>query len=183
MAANTLSASKAIHRTSCFSWGSDQADNRYQMNSMSTNPPSKGDDPFDLSRFVSAQEDSYACALSEVKNGQKRSHWMWFIYPQLRGLGHSSTAQLYGITGVDEARSYLAHPLLGPRLIEVCEAVLSTKNRSATQIFGEPDDMKLCSCATLFAHVSNADSVFHRILDKFFDGKSDLRTMELLGFI
>lgn len=147
---------------------------------MPTTSPNDRVDPFDLVRFVSAQHSSYERALSEVSNGRKCSHWMWFIFPQLRGLGHSSTARLYGITGVDEARAYLAHDVLGPRLIAVCEAALSVDGRTALEIFGKPDDMKLRSCATLFAHVSNADSVFHKIIDKYFDGKPDVRTLECL---
>lgn len=138
------------------------------------------DDPFDLARFVSAQRDSFDRALSEVKSGQKSSHWMWYIFPQLRGLGRSATSHHYGITGANEAHAYLTHDMLGPRLLEVCEAALSVEGRSATEIFGKPDDLKLQSCATLFAHVSNAGSVFHTIIDKYFSGKTDLRTIQLL---
>ena len=138
------------------------------------------DDPFDLARFVSAQRDSFDRALSEVKSGQKSSHWMWYIFPQLRGLGRSATSHHYGITGANEAHAYLTHDMLGPRLLAVCEAALSVEGRSATEIFGKPDDLKLQSCATLFAHVSNAGSVFHTIIDKYFSGKTDLRTIQLL---
>ncbi len=138
------------------------------------------DDAFDLTRFVSAQQNTYDTALSEVAEGRKSSHWMWYIFPQLRGLGFSSTAQYYGITGEAEAAAYLAHDILGPRLITICEAALSVDGRSATEIFGKPDDMKLQSCATLFAHVSNDDSVFHKLLEKYFDGKTDPRTLSLL---
>jgi uncharacterized protein (DUF1810 family) len=138
-------------------------------------------DSFDLARFVQAQEGVFDIALSEVKSGRKTSHWMWYIFPQLRGLGYSSMATHYGITGEDEAGSYLTHELLGPRLISICEAALAVDGRSATEIFGEPDDMKLRSCATLFAQVSKADSVFHKIIDKYFDGEFDPRTLELLG--
>lgn len=140
----------------------------------------ESEDQFDLGRFVSAQQHSYDVALSEVTNGRKRSHWMWYIFPQLRGLGRSSTSQLYGIAGADEAHAYLSHKVLGPRLIAVCEATLAVEGRSATEIFGKPDDMKLRSCATLFAHVSNADSIFHKILDKYFGGKPDRRSVQLL---
>ncbi len=150
------------------------------MTASSTASTSDRNDPFDLSRFVSAQRTTYERALSEVKNGRKRSHWMWFIFPQLRGLGHSSTARLYGINGASEARAYLDHEILGPRLIAVCEAALSVEGRSATEIFGNPDDMKLRSCATLFAHVASADSVFHKIIQKYFDGEFDPRTIQLL---
>lgn len=138
------------------------------------------DDPFDLARFVSAQRDSFDRALSEVKSGRKSSHWMWYIFPQLRGLGRSATSQRYGITGANEAHAYLTHDILGPHLIAICEAALSVEGRSATEIFGKPDDLKLQSCATLFAHVSNAGSVFHTIIDKYFSGKTDLRTIQLL---
>ncbi|RMG04116.1 MAG: DUF1810 domain-containing protein [Nitrospirae bacterium] len=137
-------------------------------------------DPFNLARFVSAQEDTFERAFDEVKKGRKTSHWMWFIFPQLRGLGYSPTSHYYGITGIEEARAYLNHEILGPRLIAICEALLSVEGRSASEIFGYPDDMKLRSSATLFAQVSNAGSVFHRILDRFFDGKPDLKTLQLL---
>ncbi|MDG2989684.1 DUF1810 domain-containing protein [Candidatus Synechococcus calcipolaris G9] len=138
------------------------------------------DDHFDLGRFVLAQDGTFDIALSEVKNGHKKSHWMWYVFPQLRGLGNSSTAQKYGITGSDEAYAYLTHGVLGPRLITICEAALAIEGRSATEIFGKPDDLKLRSCATLFAHVSNANSVFHKIIDKYFNGRGDQRTIQLL---
>lgn len=141
---------------------------------------SNSNDPFDLSRFVLAQRDSFELALAEIKSGRKASHWMWFIFPQLRGLGRSEMAHHYGITGTDEAQAYLAHAILGPRLIAICEAALSVDGKSATEIFGSPDDMKLRSCATLFAHVSEANSVFHRILETYFDGKVDPTTVQLL---
>jgi uncharacterized protein (DUF1810 family) len=150
------------------------------MNPTSSGTPKDQGDRFNLARFVSAQENSYDTALSEVTQGRKRSHWMWYIFPQHRGLGRSSTAQYYGITGVDEARAYLSHQVLGPRLIAVCEAALVVEDRSATEIFGKPDDMKLRSCATLFAQVSRDDSVFHKILDKYFGGKPDPLTIDLL---
>jgi uncharacterized protein (DUF1810 family) len=140
----------------------------------------QADDPFDLARFVVAQQGTFDVAMSEVTNGQKISHWMWFVFPQLRGLGRSSMAQQFGITGWHEADAYLAHHLLGPRLIAICEALLSVEGRSASEIFGEPDDMKLHSSATLFAWISNADSVFHKIIDRYFDGVPDRRTLELL---
>ncbi|QDV44045.1 hypothetical protein Enr13x_39060 [Stieleria neptunia] len=148
---------------------------------MQTSPPHANDDPFDLARFVSAQRDCYEQALSEIECGQKRTHWMWFVFPQLRGLGFSSTARLYGISGIDEARAYLAHPVLGTRLMDCCEAMLSVPDRTAAEILGPPDDLKLRSCATLFASIAGEDSVFQRILDRFFDGKSDQRTLHLLG--
>lgn len=138
-------------------------------------------DPFNLARFVSAQRDSFDLALSEVKNGRKTSHWMWYIFPQLRGLGRSPTSQLYGIANVEEACAYLAHDLLGSRLITICEALLSVDERlSATDIFGKPDDMKLRSCVTLFAYVSDSNSVFDKILDKYYGSENDRRTIQLL---
>ncbi|KAI9129164.1 DUF1810 domain-containing protein [Acaryochloris sp. CCMEE 5410] len=141
---------------------------------------SSNDDPFDLARFVVAQRDSFDLALSEVKSGRKLSHWMWYVFPQLSGLGRSTTSQRYGITGADEAYAYLMHGVLGPRLLAICDAALCINGRSATEIFGKPDDMKLRSCATLFAQISNTDSVFHKLIDKYFDGKMDPRTVGLL---
>ncbi len=141
---------------------------------------SPSQDPFDLDRFVAAQRDSFDRALAEVKRGRKASHWMWYIFPQLRGLGYSTTSHYYGISGPDEAYAYLRHQVLGPRLIAICEAVLDVEGRSATEIFSKPDDMKLRSCATLFAHVSEPDSLFHKIIDRYFDGSKDQRTIQLL---
>src|SRR5262245_38020875 len=111
-------------------------------------------DPHNLSRFVQAQEDDYESALSEIRSGQKHSHWMWYLLPQFDGLGFSSTSQRYSIKSIAEAEAYMKHPLLGPRLLECCEAVLGVAGRSAFEIFGSPDAMKLKSCATLFACVS-----------------------------
>ena len=138
-------------------------------------------DPYDLGRFLQAQEDDYEQALSEIKAGRKRTHWMWYIFPQLDGLAFSSTSKHYAIQGLDEARAYLAHPVLGPRLIEGAEAALRVEGRSATAIFGSPDDLKLRSCATLFACVSPPGSVFERLLDKYYGGQRDQKTLRLLG--
>jgi uncharacterized protein (DUF1810 family) len=137
--------------------------------------------PFDLSRFLLAQEEDYDQALAEIKNGRKRTHWMWFIFPQIDGLGFSSTAKYYSIKSIDEARAYLEHPILGPRLRECAEAAVSVEGRSATEIFGSPDDLKLRSCATLFACVSPPGSVFERLLAKFYRGARDEKTLQLLG--
>lgn len=137
-------------------------------------------DPYALARFVEAQEGDYEQALAEIRSGAKRTHWMWYIFPQLAGLGSSSTAMQYAISGLDEARAYLSHPVLGPRLIACAEAAVGVVGKSAHEIFGSPDDMKLRSFATLFAQVSAEGSVFHRLLDRFFDGKPDQRTIELL---
>ena len=117
-------------------------------------------DPFDLGRFVQAQQGVYSRALAEIKNGNKRTHWMWFIFPQIDGLGSSATARKYAISGIEEAEAYLKHPELGPRLVECAEAALAVEGRSATEIFGYPDDLKLKSCATLFAAVATPGSVF-----------------------
>ncbi|MBW4488595.1 MAG: DUF1810 domain-containing protein [Trichocoleus desertorum ATA4-8-CV12] len=137
-------------------------------------------EPHDLNRFVKAQEHDYERALSEVKQGRKRSHWMWYIFPQFDGLGFSATSKRYAIKSVAETKAYLNHPILGPRLIESAEAALSVEGRSAHEIFGSPDDMKLQSCATLFAYVSPEGSVFQQLLNKFFNGDRDQKTLELL---
>ena len=137
-------------------------------------------DPFDLNRFVRAQEADYEGALAEIRSGRKRSHWMWYIFPQFAGLGPSAMSQRYAINSLAEARAYLAHPILGPRLIEIADAVLNVQGRTAHEIFGSPDDLKLSSSATLFALVSPADSVFQRIIDKYFDGSRDEKTLALV---
>jgi uncharacterized protein (DUF1810 family) len=139
------------------------------------------DDPYDLRRFVRAQEDDYEQALSEIRSGRKQSHWMWYVFPQFQGLGFSSMSQRYAINSIAEATAYLAHPILGPRLVACAEAALRIEGRTAREIFGSPDDMKLRSCATLFARVSPIGSVFHQLLDKYFQGKRDDKTLELLG--
>jgi uncharacterized protein (DUF1810 family) len=139
------------------------------------------DDPFQLDRFVNAQEGDYSRALAEIRSGRKRSHWMWYVFPQFAGLGMSPTSQLYAIKSLAEARAYLDHPVLGARLIECVEAALSVDGRSATDIFGTPDDLKLRSSATLFANVSAPESQFHRLLDKYFAGAADERTIRLMG--
>src|SRR5262245_17822632 len=146
-----------------------------------TNKSRTADDPHDLNRFLRAQADVYEEALSEIKSGQKSSPWMWYILPQIDGLGFSSTAKLYSIKSIEEARAYLNHPILGPRLLECAEATLQVEGRSANAIFGSIDELKLRSCATLFASVSPPDSVFHRLLDKYFQGKRDGKTLQLLG--
>jgi uncharacterized protein (DUF1810 family) len=146
-----------------------------------TNDTDAAGDPHNLSRFVQAQEDDYAQALSEIKSGRKQSHWMWYIFPQFDGLGFSSTSKRYSIKSVSEAEAYLNHPVLGPRLLEIAEAVLRLEGRSSLEIFGSPDDVKLRSCATLFACVSPAGSVFERLLDKHYQGGRDGTTLRLLG--
>jgi len=143
--------------------------------------PHGEEDPYELSRFVRAQKHVYADALSEIINGRKRTHWMWFVFPQLAGLGVSATSERYAIATVDEARAYLDHPILGPRLLECSESLLRVEGRSATAILGTPDDLKLRSCATLFASVSAPGSVFDRVLEKYYGGARDPKTLRLLG--
>jgi uncharacterized protein (DUF1810 family) len=147
------------------------------------NPDESGgtSDPHDLSRFVQAQEGVYERALSEIRSGRKRSHWIWYIFPQFDGLGSSSTSRRYSIKSIAEAEAYLSHPVLGPRLLECAEAALRVDGRTAFEIFGSPDDLKLRSCATLFAVVSPAGSVFDRLLEKYFPGGRDGKTLQLLG--
>jgi uncharacterized protein (DUF1810 family) len=140
-----------------------------------------GADPYDLARFVRAQESDYDQAMSEIHGGRKRSHWMWYIFPQFDGLGVSSTSRQYAIKSVAEAEAYLRHPVLGPRLLESVQAVLDVEGRSALEVFGSPDDMKLRSCATLFAGVSPAGSVFEQLLDRYFGGERDDKTLRLIG--
>jgi uncharacterized protein (DUF1810 family) len=137
-------------------------------------------DPFDLERFVDAQNGVYETALAEIRAGHKRSHWMWFIFPQLNGLGSSPMARRFALRSRAEAAAYLAHPVLGPRLREFAQAALDVPAKSAHDIFGYPDDMKLRSCATLFASVAQPHSVFHRLIERFF-GAPDDRTLELLA--
>src|SRR5262249_38234830 len=143
--------------------------------------PGDAGDPHNLNRFVQAQDDHYDRALAEIKSGRKQSHWMWYIFPQFDGLGFSSTSQFFSIKSVAEARAYLAHPVLGPRLIECAEAVLRVEERSAWEIFGSPDDLKLKSCATLFACVSPTGSVFDRLIGMYFRGERDGKTLRLIG--
>lgn len=134
-----------------------------------------------LSRFITAQEDSYPIALAEIQSGKKRSHWMWYILPQLKGLGFSDTARFYGIENREEAKAYLEHPVLGSRLREICGELLTLSSSDPHDIFGSPDDMKLKSCATLFLLVQPSDeNIFKKILDKFFGGEIDLETEKLL---
>jgi uncharacterized protein (DUF1810 family) len=146
-----------------------------------SNSSGGADDPHDLNRFVQAQQDDYDTALSEIKSGRKRSHWMWYIFPQFDGLGFSPTSKHYAIKSFAEAEAFLRHPLLGPRLRECCEAVLGVEGRSAFEIFGFPDEMKLKSCATLFACVSPSGLVFEQLLQKYFGGERDDKTLRLLG--
>lgn len=134
-----------------------------------------------LDRFLEAQDKMYQIALSEIKKGSKRSHWMWFIFPQLRALGKSSISRYYGIEGLDEALEYLKHPILSERLYEVCSALLNHKGKNVYEIMGDIDTIKLQSSMTLFAIISEDYSIFDEILDCFFDGKMDYKTLELFN--
>jgi len=147
---------------------------------MSTEPLSGNSDPFNLQRFVEAQDPVFEQVTSELRSGRKTSHWIWFIFPQIQGLGRSPTAIEYAISGLDEARAYLAHAVLGPRLKECTELVLRVENRSAAQIFMSPDDMKFRSCMTLFSQVSPEDDIFKRALQKYFRGVPDQLTLDRL---
>jgi uncharacterized protein (DUF1810 family) len=139
------------------------------------------DDPYDLKRFLEAQADNYEQALAEIRSGAKRSHWMWYIFPQLDGLAFSSTSKHFAIKSLDEARAYLDHPILGPRLQDCAEVALGVEGRTATEIFGSPDDLKLRSCATLFATVSPPGSVFERLLARYYGGQRDEKTLRLFA--
>lgn len=134
-----------------------------------------------LQRFIDAQEEDYANALAEIKNGRKRSHWMWYIFPQIQGLGFSEMSKRYAIKNLDEAEAYINHPVLGQRLIEICSALLKLPGDNAYLVFGSPDDMKLRSSMTLFASLPDAYPVFKSVLDKFFEGAMDNATLHLLG--
>ena len=140
---------------------------------------SLSNDPYDLDRFVRAQAADYDRALSELRDGEKRSHWMWYVFPQIEGLGQSPMSHRYSIKSAAEARAYLDHPVLGPRLRECAAVVYNIVGRSALEIFGSPDDMKLRSCASLFASVSD-NGIFEQVLQKYFDGQHDEETLRLL---
>jgi uncharacterized protein (DUF1810 family) len=138
------------------------------------------DDPFNLQRFVKAQQPVFDEVCAELRGGQKRSHWMWFIFPQMRGLGRSAMAEKFAISSTLEALAYLRHPVLGPRLRECTQLVNSVQGRSLKQIFGSPDDFKFRSSMTLFAHVAPGDSDFLEALQKYCRGEPDAKTLEIL---
>ncbi|MBR9882940.1 MAG: DUF1810 domain-containing protein [Oceanospirillales bacterium] len=140
-----------------------------------------GADPYNLKRFLEAQARDYKVALWELKSGRKRSHWIWYVFPQIDGLGHSVMAERYAIKSLDEAKAYLDHPVLGVRLNECVDAMLALDGRSARDILGMPDDMKVRSCATLFAAASPDGSVFEKLLNKYYGGQKDTQTLRLLG--
>ena len=134
-----------------------------------------------LDRFLKAQMRDYNVALSEIKSGHKRSHWIWYIFPQVKGLGFSSTSEYYGIDGLDEARKYMQNDTLKNRLIEISEALLGLDSSDASDVMGYPDDLKLRSSMTLFAEAAPEIEVFQKVLDKFFDGKKDEMTLKIIG--
>ena len=139
-----------------------------------------GMDELSVERFLKAQEGDYKVALAEIRAGRKQSHWIWYIFPQLKGLGRSSTAEYYGICDMAEAKAYLAHPILRQRLIEISEAMLGLSSKDAEDVMGYPDNLKLRSSMTLFVLAEPACKIFQQVLDKFFDGKMDERTVALL---
>ena len=133
-----------------------------------------------VSRFIEAQENTYSAALSEIRNGQKRTHWMWFIFPQIKGLGNTQMSVKYSINDINEAIFYINHPILGNRLKEITGELLKIKDKSALDIFGSPDDKKLKSCMTLFSIVSQ-DSIFRQVLSQFFNSEKDGKTLDIIG--
>ena len=134
-----------------------------------------------LDKYVSAQARDYDDALREIRGGRKRSHWIWYIFPQLDGLGYSPTAQYYGIRDLEQAKDYMAHPVLGPRLVEISEALLALPSSDPGAVMGYPDDLKLCSSMTLFELAAPDQPVFGKVLDKFYSGRRDPLTLQLLG--
>ena len=136
---------------------------------------------YEISRFMKAHQSDYQRALSEIKNGKKVSHWMWYIFPQLKGLGRSSMSEYYGIQDLDEEKVYLADPILGMHLIEICNELLSLDTNDATEVMGRPDDRKLKSSMTLFDAATESSDIFQMVLDKYYNGKKDYRTLKMLG--
>lgn len=136
--------------------------------------------PRSLDRFIDAQEHKYEEAFNEIKAGKKQSHWMWYIFPQIAGLGFSEMANFYAISDIQEAQDYLEHPVLGPRLIHISKLLPAIKNKSAAEIFGTPDDLKLRSSMTLFSELEKTDPVFQEVLNRYFDGKKDEKTLAII---
>jgi uncharacterized protein (DUF1810 family) len=134
-----------------------------------------------LQRFLDAQESTYETALSEVENGRKQSHWMWYVFPQIQGLGFSETSKHFAIKDGAEAEAFLKHPVLGSRLVRICNALLKLPGNNATSIFGSLDDMKLQSSMTLFSSLPDADPVFQKVLEKFFKAAKDQKTLRIIG--
>ena len=135
---------------------------------------------YNLKRFLDAQEKDFNTALSEIKRGRKQSHWMWYIFPQIQGLGFSATSTFYAITDLNEAAAFLEHKILGERLVLICKELLKLESGNAGKIFGSPDDMKLKSCMTLFASIPATNEVFLQVLKKFFNGAKDIRTLQII---
>lgn len=135
---------------------------------------------YDLKRFYKAQEYDYETALSEIRNGRKESHWMWYIFPQVAGLGRSTMAEYYAIRSKEEAKAYIEDPVLGKRLIEISQALLQVDSDDAEKVMGWPDNLKLKSCMTLFAEVAPEQPVFRNVLEKFYDGEMDGKTLDIL---
>lgn len=135
---------------------------------------------YNLNRFLQAQEHSYEIALREIKNGVKRTHWMWYIFPQLKELGRSATAKYYGIENFEEAKMFLEHPVLGARLKEISKALLGLETNDPYKVMGDIDGLKLCSSMTLFAEIEGYDSVFGKVIDKYYDGNKDINTISIL---
>lgn len=141
------------------------------------------DNNYDLSRFLEAQENTYSKALVELINGKKETHWMWFIFPQIIGLGLSPTSKFYAIKDIKEADLFLHHPILGKRLIEISSVLLELKDLTARDIFGQPDDSKLQSCMTLFTSLEDTNAVFSDVIERYYNGKKDEYTLEILGIL
>lgn len=135
----------------------------------------------ELDKFVAAQRHDYDTALREIRGGRKRSHWIWYIFPQMQGLGFSPTAQYYGIRDLEQAKDYMVHPVLGPRLVEISQALLGLDCSDPSAVMGYPDDLKLCSSMTLFELAAPEEPVFGQVLDKFYGGRRDQRTLDILG--
>ena len=138
------------------------------------------EDKYNLERFVSRQKDSYNTAYKELSQGMKQSHWMWWIFPQIIGLGMTSISKEYSIKSIEEARAFLDHPYLGKNLKEICKVLLDTKSNDASHVMGYPDDLKLCSSMTLFIEADPEEKLFQQVLDKFFNGRKDSRTLDIL---
>ena len=136
---------------------------------------------YNLQRFLNAQETDYPRALAEVRKGRKQSHWMWYIFPQIQGLGYSSTSQFYALKDLLEAEAYLEHPLLGSRLVGICQELLKLESEDARAIFGSPDDLKLKSSMTLFSALPNTNAIFQSVLDKFYEGNKDHKTLQIIS--
>ena len=138
------------------------------------------EDKYNLERFLSRQKDSYDTAYKELSQGMKQSHWMWWIFPQIIGLGMTSISKEYSIKSIEEARAFLDHPYLGKNLKEICKVLLDTKSNDASYVMGYPDDLKLCSSMTLFREADPEEKLFQQVLDKFFNGRKDSRTLDIL---